>query len=394
MKPRRLISLIHRYIGLGLMSVLFLAAFTGTVLVFGQELDRLLNPDILTATPPANGTPHRPLAELVAAAMAHQQHRDDGPWQALSLLPPRRDNGVGAVLFKAPDPEAPGRSRFHQVLVDPFTARILGERARSSHDLDRRNFVHLTSELHGRLLLGKTGFWIMGIASAVWAVMTLIGLYLWWPGPGKLAMALKIKRQAGPARFHFDLHRALGFYSAPIALTLAVTGVYMALPGEVRPLVATLSPLDETRTPIAAPTDRAPVDIDEAVRIAREVFPDGELRRVGLPRDTTDSYAIGLHLPGEVQRPSTSRSTVWVAVRGGDVLRSLDATRSGPGDTFLNWQTPLHTGTAFGLPGRVAVLLGSLATLILLYAGLRMWLRRGSAQTPRQASSTRVTCSG
>lgn len=394
MKPRRLLALTHRYIGLGLMGLLFLAAFTGTLLVFGQELDRLLNPDILTATPPAKGTPHRPLTELVAAAMAFQQTRDDGPWQPLSLLPPRRGDGVGAVLFKAPDPEAPGRSRFHQVLVDPFTARILGERARSSHDLDRRNFVHLISEIHGKLLLGKTGFWIMGIASALWGAMTLLGLYLWWPGRGKVVTALKIKRQAGPARFHFDLHRALGFYSAPVALTLAVTGVYMALPGEVRPLVAALSPLDESRTPPPAPSDRAPVDVDEAVRIARTVFPDGELRRVGLPRDTTDSYAIGLHLPGEVQRPTTSRSTVWVTVRGGQVLRSLDATRSGPGDTYLNWQTPLHTGTAFGFPGRIAVLLGSLATLILLYAGLKMWLRRGSAQRPRRASCPGATCSG
>lgn len=380
MRPRRLIALLHRYLGLGLMGFIGLAALTGSVLVFGQEIDRLLNPDILSATPPTPGTGPRPLAELVAAATAHQQARDDGPWQAVSLLPPRSGNSVGSLLFKAPDPDAEGRSRFHQVLVDPFTARVLGDRSRSDHELDRRNFIHLLSEIHGKLLLGKTGFWIMGIASGLWALTTLVGLYLWWPGRNKLGLALQIKWQAGAARLHFDLHRAIGFYSAPVLLVLAVTGVYMALPGEVRPLIAALSPLDEGRTPRAAPSDRPPIDADEAVRIARGVFPDGKLRRVGLPRSADDSYAIGFLLPGEVQRPTTSRSTVWVAVRGGEILRSLDATRSSPGDSYLNWQTPLHTGTAFGLPGRIGVLLGGLFTLVLIYAGLRMWLRR---KTPR-----------
>jgi len=376
MRPRRLIALLHRYLGLGLMGFIGLAALTGSVLVFGQEIDRLLNPDILSTPPPAPGTAPRPLAELVAAATAHQQARDDGPWQALSLLPPRHETGVGALLFKARDPDAEGRGRFHQVLVDPFTARVLGDRSRSGHELDRRNFIHLLSEIHGKLLLGKTGFWIMGIASGLWALMTLAGLYLWWPGRNKLGLALQIKWQAGAARLHFDLHRTAGFYSAPVLLVLAVTGVYMALPGEVRPLVAALSLLDESKTPRASPSDRPPIDADEAVRIARGVFPDGELRRVGLPRTTDDSYAIGFLLPGEVQRPTTSRSAVWVAVRGGAILRSLDATRSSPGDSYLNWQTPLHTGTAFGLPGRIGVLLGGLVTLVLIYAGLKMWLRR------------------
>jgi uncharacterized iron-regulated membrane protein len=117
MRPRRLIALLHRYLGLGLMGFIGLAALTGSALVFGQEIDRLLNPDILSATPPTPGTGPRPLAELVAAATAHQQARDDGPWQALSLLPPRQRR-ASAPCSSRPDPDAEGRGRFHQV-VDP-----------------------------------------------------------------------------------------------------------------------------------------------------------------------------------------------------------------------------------------------------------------------------------
>ena len=73
MRPRRLIALLHRYLGLGLMGLICLAALTGSVLVFSPEIDQLLNPDILSVTPPAPGTTPRPLAELAAAATAHQQ---------------------------------------------------------------------------------------------------------------------------------------------------------------------------------------------------------------------------------------------------------------------------------------------------------------------------------
>lgn len=388
MRLRRLLARVHRYLGLSLLGFVLVAALSGTLLVFGQEIDRLLNPDLLSATPPAAGTPPRPLAELVAAGTAHQQARDDGPWQALSLLPPRQEDGVAILLFKAPDPLQEGRSRFHQVFLDPFTARVLGARDHSSHELNRHQLLHLLRTVHGNLLLGKTGFWIMGIVAGLWSLMTLLGLYLWWPGRQKLTLALQIKRQAGPARFHFDLHRALGFYSAPVLLVIAITGIYMALPGEVRPLVAALSPLDDGRTPQPAPSAAPPIDADEAVRIARQVFPKGALRRVGLPRHQDDSYAIGFLLPGEVQRPSTGRSTVWVTVRGGAVLHSLDATRSSPGDLYLQWQTPLHTGTAFGLTGRLLVLAAGLAAIGLAYAGLRVWWRRGRGpgwQRPRFA---------
>jgi uncharacterized iron-regulated membrane protein len=46
------------------------------------------------------------------------------------------------------------------------------------------------------------------------------------------------------------------------------------------------------------------------------------------------------------------------------------------GDTFLLWQ---HNGEAFGLPGRLAILLSGLSLPLLYVTGLRIWWRKRRA---------------
>jgi uncharacterized iron-regulated membrane protein len=43
------------------------------------------------------------------------------------------------------------------------------------------------------------------------------------------------------------------------------------------------------------------------------------------------------------------------------------------GDAFLTWIFPLHTGTAFGLPGRIVIALAGVALVVMMAAGVYMW---------------------
>lgn len=378
MKPRRYFSLLHRYSGLLLLLLVLIASATGSLLSFGPELDRLLNPELLQVTPPTRDLPPRPLTEQLASAIAYQRQLDDGPWQAASINPAQRRDGVSSVWFRQPNPEIAGKFLWRQVSINPYDASVLGQRERNRLEINRGGIVHLLSQIHGKLLLGDVGRWITGIAALLWTLTTLIGLCLWWPGRRKLALALSVNRHAGAARFNFDLHRATGFYSAPVLLAVAFSGIYMALPVEVKALVATVSPLENAATlRLQNPEQGAVLPPDAAVDIARTVFPAGELKRVGLPRSSSEPYTISFFLPGEVRRPSTGRSVVWINPYSGEILKAHDATRSGAGDTFLNWQAPLHTGTAFGLAGRILVAISGLAAAILAVAGFLIWRRRG-----------------
>lgn len=368
--------MLHRYSGLCLLAPVLLLALTGCLLSFGPEIDALLNPDLLRVGPPDRNAEARPYDEQLAAA-SELLAVQGGGWQAVSLAPPAHSEASSSFLFRRPDPAHPGKFLWRQVLVDPYTTKALGQRDRSVGELSRAGAIRLLAEVHGRLLLGQSGNWITGIAAILWTLTTLFGLFLWWPGRRKLKLALGIKRQAGAARLTFDLHRALGFYSAPALLVIAFTGIYMALPVEVGSLVEVVLPLDKAVSPRVEALPTTPrIGIDAAVDLAQKTFSEGELRRIGLPRSASDAYAIGFLLPGEVRRPSSGRSVVWIDPYRGELLQSHDARQAAAGDSFLNWMTPLHTGTAFGLAGRLLVAGAGLLACILSLAGFLVWRRR------------------
>ena len=317
-------------------------------------------------------------------------------------MPGRTGQDASGILFQRPDPQRPGKSMFRQILVDPYSARVLGERERTRARFDHAGAVRWLNDLHGRLLLDDTGRQIMGVAAILWTLSSLAGLVLWWPGRRKLRLALTIKWQAGTARRNYDLHRAVGFYSLPVLFLVALSGIYLAWPSEIRRAAENLTEIRGAPLPrgSAKPSPNAApgITVDAAVAIARQAFPAGELRRIALPRRAGDVYSIALLLPGEVQRPLTARSTVWIDPSDGQILKIYDATRAGIGDTLLDWQTPLHAGTAFGLPGRIAVALAGIAGVLLSITGFLVWQRRHHAsrqarrQRNPQATSKADTC--
>ncbi len=377
---RRLITRVHRYTGLLLLVFVLILASTGSLLVFSHEIDRWLNPELLCVRVPANGQVSRPYAEQLANAITYQSAQDESGWQAISLIPGRHTDEATGILFRQPSPGHATHFIWRQVLVDPYTAKVLGQRELTNLSADRASLMNLLGEVHGKLLLGDAGRQWLGIVAVLWLLSLPLGLFLWWPGFNKLRLALTVRRNAGPARRNFDLHRVAGLYSVPVIGVIALSGIYMAWPVEVKQLVGTVLSVDGSSAPkIPATEGFTRLDADAAVGVARRIFPDGELRRIGLPRRPGDAYAVSIRLPSEVRRPSTARSTVWIDSLDGRALKVYDATQAAAGDAYLDWQTPLHTGSAFGLAGRIAVALAGLAAVLTCISGFLVWQRRSAA---------------
>src|SRR6056297_3493128 len=148
MKPilRKRWLVIHRWLGLtgGLLFVFL--GLTGSVLVFDHAVDEWLNPRLLLS----EGTGSRVPVEAVIEA-AEQAY----PGEALSLSKPRVANGVWTVWFQSGTEDRP---IFTQVLVDPYTAEVTGQRVWGEY------LMTWIYRLHFRLLAGPTGATIVGIA--------------------------------------------------------------------------------------------------------------------------------------------------------------------------------------------------------------------------------------
>lgn len=382
---------LHRYAGLLLAAFLIVSGVTGSILAFHAEIDRWLNPQWFNAT----STDKRlPLSDIVAAV----ETRHPDAYVSRIILP--QAAGEGLKLFLEPRPSSrPGAGlEVNRLYIDPGSGELLGARKWGGLRLDRAHFVPFVYELHHRLHLGKAGSWLLGVVAMVWVLDCFVGLYLAWPRPTRMALkrAFGIKRQAGAYRLQYDIHRAGGLWFWPVLLALALSGVYLNLGQEVfRPALSLFSELQ------AQPTDRLVrrhamtepprIDWDQAAALAADVLPEA-VARLGEIRyaPSTRTYRIGFHSAADISA-SYPGLIIHVGAESGRVLAVQSPNSGSAGDLIVQWQFPLHSGQAFGLPGRLLISLSGLLAVALTVTGLVIWSRKRRARCsaplcPRAAS--------
>jgi uncharacterized iron-regulated membrane protein len=368
--------MIHFYLGLWAGAVLALAGLTGSILVFWHEIDEWLNAAPMTIAPgPGGQLAYRPLEEMVAAATAALPH---GAKPGVVEFP-RHAQGVVTIFAQGPATNADDGDTLN-VFVNPYTAQVTGTRRfYSARNPLRHSLIGFVFKLHYALLLGDTGMTVLGIIALSLIVEVLVGVILWWPPPGKWWSALTLKRGASAIRLTYDLHKTAGVYSGLVLLAVLLSGVYLNLPTQFLWTVQRFSP--STRGAEHTPTSTvrpgmAPIGLDRAVATAHAQYPGGQLNWVGLPHAETDSYTMSFRdVPGISH--FWSERLITLDQYDGTMLdvRAPDSRRTA-GETFIDWQWPLHSGRAFGMPGRIVVFLVGLACPVLYITGFIRWRQK------------------
>ncbi|MBV6469164.1 PepSY domain-containing protein [Nitrospirales bacterium NOB] len=371
---RKLWLRLHLYVGLIGGALFVLTSLTGSLLVFYKTIDEWLNPEQLIRTV---GSDH-PLSDIVAGART--AHPDWSPPD--TLIFPLHERDTFHAWFKDPA-AAPPEEHWHVVAVDPSTARPLSDRRWGSF------FVSFIYELHQELLLGRPGEIFVGLLAVLLLVSIGTGLYLWWPAPGKLRRAFSFQSGGSLIRRHYGWHKLTGLAGALVLTLLAVTGFYLEFPDAVTSVVRWFSPVRDQspeRQPRSEPQAGVPrIPPEQAVAVARTVFPDATPMWLGLPQHERDSYSVGLRQPGEV-RQAGGQTEVWIDQYSGTVRRVEDWRTFTRGETLLSWLFPLHNGEAFGLSGRWIIFAAGLTPLLLYVTALRMWWLKRDAHRRRRES--------
>src|SRR5213595_3381621 len=127
---RVVIVKIHLYIGLTLGLLFVMLGLTGTTIAWRDELDALLNPELLTASADV------PLAVAPATVQAVTDKLQADPRYGRPglLMLPSTPHEVFVAWYQLKGPAA-GRSR--QVMVDPVTLAVKGERVWGEPGLSR-----------------------------------------------------------------------------------------------------------------------------------------------------------------------------------------------------------------------------------------------------------------
>lgn len=385
LKARRKLWLsIHLYLGLFAGSMLAVVGLSGSILVFYQELQALLNPELNIVSVPTEGKAiHRSLDEIIAAA---EQIKPAGS-RLEKIYFPRHDEFAFKLLYFVRAPERANNGDGYHIFVDPYTANVKGSQL--WHPEGRfweRPLVSFVMNLHWSLFLGEAGGIVVGVLAILSIFSVLTGLIVWWPLTGKFRQALTFKRNAGAKRFNFDLHKTVGIYMIVMLLPILFSSVYFNLPDQVNTVVRQFSPLERRNAfnGISAdirsfkPDGRQALIPGQVEAIVRRHYPSGKLWMIKKPSDPDGVYLVWQRGVDELSRFVGFRD-IAVDQYSGQILKVHDSGTGSAGDVLLDWQWPIHSGHAFGWTGRILVFLTGLACPLLYVTGLIRWLQKRRA---------------
>lgn len=382
LKARRKLWLsVHLYLGFFAGSLLAIIGLTGSILVFYQELQGVVNPEFNIVSVPTERTAvYRSLDEIIAAA---DRVKPSGS-RLEKIYYPRHEDIAFKLLYFVRAPEQENDGDGYYIFIDPYTAKVKG--VQLWHPKGRfweRPLISFIMNLHWCLLLGKSGGVVVGILAVLSVFSVLTGLIVWWPLTGKFRQALTLKRKAGAVRFNFDLHKITGFYSTIILLPVIFSGVYFNLPDQVNTIVRQFSSLERSnawkgiaeQVHLTKSRGRQQLTVRQIEKVVQQRYPNGKLWMIKKPSEPDGVYLVWQRGIDELSRFVGYRD-IAIDQYSGQILKVHDSGTGSAGDILLDWQWPIHSGHAFGWPGRILVLLSGLACPLLFVTGVIRWLQK------------------
>ncbi len=193
----------HFYAGLFVVPMVLVLALTGSIYLFKPQLDRW---------------EERAFRGLATAGAVTPNAQLDA---ALAAMP-------GASFYSYRLPEHPGDAAMihlglaeggmRDVFVSP-QGKVLGS------FVPEGRLSETIKQVHGSLMLGRAGDWLVELAASWAIVMIVTGLYLWWPRGRGLAGVVWPRLSSGSRLFWRDLHAVTGFWVAGLALVLLLSGL-------------------------------------------------------------------------------------------------------------------------------------------------------------------------
>lgn len=346
---RKQFVLLHRWLGLIAGAVVFLVCLSGSLLVFEEPIENVLNRRFLVSHP---------------SAITWQQLHD----AAQTRL--RGNESVRRLYLPPGRVQVRGGEGNRDLFFSVQDATYQGEGTQ---------VMEQVLNLHRRLLLGNVGRWLTLTSCLFFLGLMISGIKLWLPAKwSKWKSGFLIQSKASRRRFMLDLHRVVGICVALPFIMVALTGLnYSLLSKPLRAAVLAVTSAGPEGSP-AEPSQESPASpltLDGAVEVAQAVFPEARLSCLEVMDSPPDCIKIRFHHPGQLGE--FGQSFVVVHLPTGEVLQSYNAVEQGLGRRLVTeWALPLHRGEAFGAVHRILWVLLALAGAMMPVTGYWLWWQK------------------
>ena len=361
---RRLWLNVHLWIALGLAVLLIPISISGALLVWHDDLDALLNPSRYAVSGAQPALPLSTYLDNAAKAVAD----DPSDLRPMSLRF-GEDGGPIRVMARAHNVEQGKRPALITVYLDPPTGKVLDS---VNFRASLFGFLHV---FHENLTVPDySGRQIVGWAGVGMLILSLTGIYLWWPSLGFLR-GFRWKRSN---RITFNLHHMIGIWIAVPLAVVSATGIYLAFPQTAR----------ETMSAVAGMNPQGPRGFGGQVMKTPALSAERALDAATTKEPSARPVAI--FLPTQ-QRGEGGRGPAWRVQleSGGHALNVMVDDRTGAaaslpapqaGDRAASWIRWIHEGSHSGPVWAFLVFLTGVAPTVFAVTGIMMWLRRPSGR--------------
>jgi len=418
---------LHRWAGLVMALFLIIAALTGSLLAFYDDLDHAISPHLFQVEPRGE-----PLSPLQLRERAQSLVPDDASvnWVYLD----RKPDESAMFFYEGPviDRDSGKHKEYENntLFLDPYTGEELGRRYWGAISQGMVNLMPFIYKLHYTLAIpGQVGLWLFGIIAIIWTLDCFVGFYLTLParrrnGSGngrsdgesgngngngngrgfwqRWKPAWKIKWNGSPYRINFDLHRAGGLWLWAMLFVFAWSAVGLNLGNQVyKPVMGLFFEIKDPWQEIPLlEADRYDPEIGwaQALETGRR-YMQQESERHGFAIEREDALGYDPHRGMYRYRVHSDRdiSSEWGQTQvffdgnSGERVYTLLPSGQAAGNTVTNWLFALHMAAVFGLPYRIFVCVLGLLVTMLTVTGVVIWWRKrrarlaGRVRTPARA---------
>jgi len=376
MTIRSAVFWLHLALGVLAGAVVAVMSITGIAIAFEQEILAWCDRNVAAVELPGDGRPPLSVAELRSIL------KRESPGFAADHLVVEQDPRR-AWQFWA------GRSG--PWYIDPYTGELRESRAHGVHEA-----IHFLEDLHRWLAIGgegrTVGRLITGTSNLAFLLLCITGIYLWFPkrwSRRAVRYRLRLKPKARGKARDFNWHLVFGFWSLPVLVVLAGTGVVISFawahnlvfrmagetPPEFRDFRMTLVPPFVVPPPSEG-SERLP--LEALLKSMQDGFPGWQSIRLPLADlgNTEETVPVKASVTTADYMPNRAFIPVELNPYTGEILRAIRLQDRSAGLQARIWIRFLHTGAAFGVVGKIIATLATVASLFLVYTGYALSYRR------------------
>ena len=351
------------------MLALFLVVqgLTGASLVFRDEVERVVHPELVVAERPARVAVQ---AMIDAVREAHPK--------AVIARAEFSAEPAQAVLFKLK--AKPGGAQI-LTAVDPYSGAIVRDGGLGDWPTEWLFGVH------EHLLAGPTGDMIIGLEGLGLLFLAITGPIVWWPARGRFRQGFRVRLDGSNDLRWRTLHRSIGAVAAIFLILSALTGVLMVWKDPLRDALQTVMTIVRRPAPIVAERDgHAMLPIDVLVRRAQASHGVTPLRQL---RFSNEGRVVAVFLDGtRTIRPDGTNQVYFDAYTGLELADYVSGTKPVASE-FVDWLYPTHIGLWGGIFTRILLVLAGLLLVGFSISGVWLWWSRASKK--RRAVAARAT---